>query len=293
MAKAKTKAAKAVVTGETAWGYGIRTWDAEGRAYNGFQWDLTPGVKTEAPDWRKTPSCGHGLHCNPDGWGDWALLDLCVPGKIIGIVRYDTALAVEIDGGDKIKAPWMEVVMTTREASPGAVYGFISQRWRAKMAEILAAAGPLTTTATGDSGHASATGDSGHASATGYSGHASATGYSGHASATGDSGHASATGDSGHASATGYSGHASATGNSGHASVGGRSGIAFSGGIESTARATEGGAIMLAAWEIRNGEWTLVRVFAGMVGETHGDITIKPGVSYRLNLDGTLQELAQ
>ena len=266
MAKAKTKAAKAVVTGETAWGYGIRTWDAEGRAYNGFQWDLTPGVKTEAPDWRKTPSCGHGLHCNPDGWGDWALLDLCVPGKIIGIVRYDTALAVEIDGGDKIKAPWMEVVMTTREASPGAVYGFISQRWRAKMAEILAAAGPLPTTATGDSGHASA------------------TGYSGHASATGDSGHASATGDSG---------HASATGNSGHASVGGRSGIAFSGGIESTARATEGGAIMLAAWEIRNGEWTLVRVFAGMVGETHGDITIKPGVSYRLNLDGTLQELAQ
>lgn len=137
----KDKSTAAVgATDEINWGYGIRTWDADGRAHNNFQWDLTPGAKTEAPDWRKTPSCGHGLHCNPDGWGDWALLDLCVPGKIIGIVRYDTALAVEIDGGDKIKAPWMEVVMTTRDASPGAVYGFISQRWRAKMAEILAAA---------------------------------------------------------------------------------------------------------------------------------------------------------
>jgi hypothetical protein len=135
--------------------------------------------------------------------------------------------------------------------------------------------------ATGDRGHAAATGDRGHAAATGSYGHAAATGYRGHAAATGDSGHAAATGDSGHAAATGDSGHAAATGDRGHAAVKGKNAIAAALGIDGAAVAEEGGAIMLAAYDLDD-QWKLVAVFASKVGENG----IAAGKAYRLGLDG-------
>ena len=77
------------------------------------------------------------------------------------------------------------------------------------------------------------------AAATGNYGHAAATGYRGHAAATGNYGHAAATGEGGHAAATGYRGHAAAVGN----------GIAAALGHQSTARAAEGGFVVLVQYD--------------------------------------------
>ena len=283
------------------WAYGIRTWDADGTSYGGFKWDLTPDACTEAADWKPEPECGNGLHANRDGWGDWSLLNMSEAGKIVGIVRWDPAEAVAIDEA-KDKARRMWVVMTTRTASLGAVMGFINTKFRERMAREIAAQGKKVKTATkdgqhasaaGDSGHASAAGDSGHASAAGYRGHASAAGYGGHASAAGDRGHASAVGYGGHASAAGYRGHASAAGDYGHASAAGRYGIAAALGIDGKAQAAETGAIVLARWDIADGEYRLTRVFAGMVGQTYGPTTIKPATWYALGADGLPVEVTQ
>ena len=292
------------------WAYGIRTWDADGTSYGGFKWDLTPDACTEAPDWKPEAECGNGLHANRDGWGDWSLLNMSEAGKIVGIVRWDPAEAVAIDEA-KDKARRMWVVMTTRTASLGAVMGFINTKFRERMAREIAAQGKKVKTATkdgqhasaaGDSGHASAAGDSGHASAAGYRGHASAVGYRGHASAVGRYGHASAVGDRGRASAAGYGGHASAAGDRGHASAAssyghasaaGKYGIAAALGIEGKAQAAETGAIVLARWDIADGEYRLTRVFAGMVGQTYGPTTIKPATWYALGADGLPVEVTQ
>ena len=40
----------------------LRNCDSEGRSTNGFQWNLTIGGVTEAPDWQPTEECGNGLH---------------------------------------------------------------------------------------------------------------------------------------------------------------------------------------------------------------------------------------
>ena len=156
--------------------------------------------------------------------------------------------------------------------------------------------------AAGDYGHASAAGSYGHASAAGNYGHASAAGSYGRASAAGDWGHASAAGSYGHASAAGYyghasaagdRGHASAAGDRGHASAAGRYGIAAALGIDGKAQAAETGAIVLARWDIADGEYRLTRVFAGMVGQTYGPTTIKPATWYALGADGLPVEVTQ
>ena len=249
------------------WAYGIRTWDKGGKSHDGFQWDLALGARTTAPDWNARPVCGYGLHANEDGWGDWALLGLGDGEKVLGVVRWDSADSVRIDGNDKSKAPWMEIVLTSETASLASIYGFISARWqeRTKVEK-------LESTATGDSGHAAA------------------TGYSGHAAATGDSGHAAATGDRGHAAATGDRGHAAATGDRGHAAAEGKFGIAVSLGGGS-ARASDTGAITLTRWGDVDGAYALLDIAAGMVGQELRGVTLFPGVAYRLNNAGVPEEV--
>src|SRR5688572_18946994 len=102
---AQDAAVAAVAADEPQWTYGIRTWSKDGTAYGGFAWDLTEGARTVAPDWNPVAECGSGLHCNPEGLGDWSLLNEA-PDAILGIVRYDARLAVDLNG--KIKAPFME-----------------------------------------------------------------------------------------------------------------------------------------------------------------------------------------
>ena len=97
--------------------------------------------------------------------------------------------------------------------------------------------------------------------------------------ATGYNGHAAASGGSGHAAAAGEYGHAAAAGDYGHAAVKGKNAIAAALGFAGVARAGEGGAIMLAAYD---NNYQLVAVFASKVGENG----IKAGEAYRLRQDG-------
>ena len=105
--------------------------------------------------------------------------------------------------------------------------------------------------AQGDNGHAAAQGDYGHAAAQGYKGHAAAQGYKGHAAAQGYNGHAAAQGNYGHAAAQGYNGHAE---------VDGKEAIAAAFGINGKAKACLGSWIMLAEWELKNGNWHIAAV---------------------------------
>ena len=100
----------------------------------------------------------------------------------------------------------------------------------------------------------------GHAAAQGDYGHAAAQGYRGHAAAQGNEGHAAAQGYYGHAAAQGYKGHAAAQGDWGHASVGGKDAVAAAFGIEGKAKACLGSWIMLAEWELKNGNWHIAAV---------------------------------
>ena len=105
-----------------------------------------------------------------------------------------------------------------------------------------------------------AQGNYGHAAAQGYKGHAAAQGAEGHAVAQGDRGHAAAQGYEGHAVAQGDYGHAAAQGNKGHAEVDGKEAIAAAFGINGKAKACLGSWIMLAEWEIKNGNWHIAAV---------------------------------
>ena len=87
-----------------------------------------------------------------------------------------------------------------------------------------------------------------------------AQGDYGHAVAQGKYGHASAQGYKGHAAAQGYCGHAAAQGNYGHAEVDGKEAIAAAFGINGKAKACLGSWIMLAEWELKNGNWHIAAV---------------------------------
>ena len=202
-----------------------------------FQWPAQIGAMAVAHDWRPQAQCGYGLHGIAFGMGDASLLKT-PDGCRWDIIRYLASEVVFIDHGAKVKGPRAEMVHVGHDQA--AALAILRE---ARVAVVLAGwvgsgDGPVTASATGDSGNASATGYRGNASATGNSGNASATGYRGNASATGDSGNASATGDSGNASATGYSGNASATGNSGNASATGDRGNASATGYRGNASAT-------------------------------------------------------
>ena len=114
--------------------------------------------------------------------------------------------------------------------------------------------------AQGYKGHAAAQGNKGHAATQGYCGHAAAQGAEGHAVAQGYRGHAAAQGYEGHAVAQGDYGHAAAQGNKGHAEVDGKEAIAAAFGINGKAKACLGSWIMLAEWELKNGNWHIAAV---------------------------------
>ena len=78
--------------------------------------------------------------------------------------------------------------------------------------------------------------------------------------AQGDNGHAAAQGAYGHAAAQGDNGHAAAQGAYGHAEVDGKESIAAAFGINGKAKACLGSWIMLAEWELKNGNWHIVAV---------------------------------
>ena len=78
--------------------------------------------------------------------------------------------------------------------------------------------------------------------------------------AQGDYGHAAAQGYYGHAAAQGNYGHAAAQGDYGHAEVDGKEAIAAAFGINGKAKACLGSWIILAEWELKNGNWHIAAV---------------------------------
>ena len=83
---------------------------------------------------------------------------------------------------------------------------------------------------------------------------------------------------------------AATTGDRSAAATTGKDSIAAALGREGRAKAGPDGAIMLAAFGDWDGErYPLKAVFAGLVGTTHGDITIQPDTFYRLTVEGALE----
>ena len=180
------RAKKTADAPEVQWAYGLRTWSKDGRSYGGFKWDLEIGARTVAPDWNSRAECGRGLHCNPFGCGDWSLMgclsEVVAGTKVLGVVRYDAALAVDLNG--KIKAPWMEVVLTTATADIGSVLGFLSPH-RIKHIQGLTKVQKDAKATTGTRSAAATTGDGSAAATTGDGSAAATTGYGSIAAAIG------------------------------------------------------------------------------------------------------------
>jgi hypothetical protein len=87
----------------------LRTCDANLRSHNGFQWPESGYV--EAPDWRPTYKCGHGLHGLPWGEGDGRLLNWGDDAKWLVVrVKAKDLLAGQGDLTDKCKFKGGEVV---------------------------------------------------------------------------------------------------------------------------------------------------------------------------------------
>ena len=128
MAKTKTKiASNDLAPSGNPWSYGIRTWGANGESHGGFVWDLTPGARITAPDWKPVADCGNGLHCNAWGVEDWSLLgdlsEVATGKRVLGIVRFDPEGAFDLDG--KHKAEWMEIVLTTKTADLASILNWL------------------------------------------------------------------------------------------------------------------------------------------------------------------------
>ena len=337
MAKAKIKDTSELAPSGKPWSYGIRTWGTDGASHGGFIWDLTPGARTTAPDWKPVDDCGNGLHCNAWGVEDWSLLgdlsEVASGKRVLGIVRFDPEGALDLDG--KHKAEWMEIVLTTKTADLASVLNWLSPKRHAhihgltKVQEKAAATtgyGSAAATTgyrsaaattgngsaaatTGDYSAAATTGDYSAAATTGYRSAAATTGYrsaaattgNGSAAATTGNGSAAATTGNGSAAATtgygsaaattGYRSAAATTGYRSAAATTGKHSIAAALGPNSPAKAGPDGAIVLTAWEQRlDHSWAPKRGLFAFVGETHGEVTIKPDTFYRLTVDGVVEE---
>jgi hypothetical protein len=97
------------------------------------------------------------------------------------------------------------------------------------------------------------------------------TGYRAHAASTGNGAHAASTGDYAHAASTGDYALAAALG------------------AQSTAKAEEGGGIILAAYDTDVYPYKLVAVRASLVGQNG----VEAGKSYRLTIAGEFEEVTE
>ncbi|MDR0212862.1 MAG: hypothetical protein LBJ15_02520 [Comamonas sp.] len=136
---------------------------------------------------------------------------------------------------------------------------------------------------TGYRSAAATTGYRSAAATTGYRSAAATTGYRSAAATTGDSSAAATTGNYSAAATTGYRSAAATTGYRSAAATTGDSSIAAALGIQSKAKASSGGAIVLAYFD---GDHKLKHVRAAMVGQDG----IKPDTWYSLDESGSFVE---
>ena len=238
----------------------LRTVKADGTAYNGFKWPALGFV--EAPDWKPTAKCGHGLHGYLRGCGD---ADSINWGSLFQAVKVIESEIVDLDG--KVKFPRCEVIFTGSQKDATDIlvkeYGNCSNVIGATVVvngqgQHAIAGYKGTATSTGRGGMATV-GDYGTATSAGYGGAAMAgdggtamAGYNGTATA-GIYGTATA-GDHGTAMA-GYHGTATA-------------------GAYGKATAGEMGRISILYWDDRQSCEVI-----GHIGESG----LEPNVPYKLN----------
>ena len=83
----------------------LRTVAADGTAHNGFKWPAM-GL-CEAPDWKPTAKCGHGLHGYLKGCGDADSIQWYGLFQVVKVIESEI---VVLDG--KVKFPRCEVIFT-------------------------------------------------------------------------------------------------------------------------------------------------------------------------------------
>mgnify|MGYP000943591064 CR=1 FL=1 len=88
--------------------YYLRTCDADGKSYGGFQWPLEVGAAVEAPDWDPKPVCGGGLHGLHMGAGNGGLLSWDADAK--WIVFSSDCPAIDLGGKSKVQRGVVEHV---------------------------------------------------------------------------------------------------------------------------------------------------------------------------------------
>ena len=105
----------------------LRTTDANGRAFGGFQWPLEVGAIVTAPDWTPTPVGGGGLHGLLNGLGDGNLLSFTTDA-IWWIVEADNA--VDLGGKHKFQTcrivafgTRLEIAAQLYALVPGPIHG--------------------------------------------------------------------------------------------------------------------------------------------------------------------------
>ena len=88
--------------------YGLRKIRKNGNNYfNDFVWPLEVGAEVEAPDWNPEPVCGGGLHCLPNGDGNWDLFFSY--GHYWAVLEFDEKDMVLIDS-EKCKVKKCKIV---------------------------------------------------------------------------------------------------------------------------------------------------------------------------------------
>lgn len=105
----------------------LRTTDANGRSYGGFQWPFEVGAIVTAPDWNPEPVCGGGLHGLLNGLGNSAHLSFG-SDAIWWIVEADNA--VGLGGQYKFRScrvvafgPRHEITAALYKLAPGPING--------------------------------------------------------------------------------------------------------------------------------------------------------------------------
>ena len=157
----------------------LRTSDKNGKAYGGFQWPTSGMV--ECPDFKKSASCGNGLHgiLWPDG--DWSDIKDYGGEEIWQVVKVLEADLIKFDG--KVKFPRGEVIYSGNMA---VAFNMVAKEFLAQIPTSYAsvdANDPLTTdkknAQIGSSGDSARIGSSGHYARIGSSGDSARIGSSG------------------------------------------------------------------------------------------------------------------
>jgi hypothetical protein len=286
MAKRATKTAAVhteVQTEEAAKPVELATYKGFGADWQcrGFQYAIGETYKTE----RRVVRCGEGAFHSVlmplDAWSYYGPAN-----SKFALTKVGGSIVDDPDGDSKIASA--EITISAELKLPEFI--------RKAVAWIVDAAKERVTTgyrahaaSTGDYAHAASTGYRAHAASTGNGAHAASTGDYAHAASTGDYAHAASTGNGAHAASTGNGAHAASTGNGAHAASTGDYALAAALGAQSTAKAEEGGGIILAAYDTDVYPYKLVAVRASLVGQNG----VEAGKSYRLTIAGEFEEVTE